>query len=313
MHPSAFRSLAMLAGAAALLGGCDGGHDPSEVNLRVTVLTIGVDYSNAYLLRADGEPGQAVATQVTVYRFLPLGAHEIRLEGLTTNCTLNGPESVPVTIERGQLVSVVFQVECRAVTGVISVTALFSGRDFDNNGFNAVATGPGGAGSGVAAFHLGGSGIIPGVPAGSYDITLTGLSENCRIIGPTVQASVTVGELVYDTARVQIPVECTATTGDVRLVAVTSGSDLDTDGYSIWLDGVELYPTYFFYYYYHYAPVRLSPNGEHLLGQVSPGSHVIELREIALNCAVEGSNPRTVTVNLGLVTEALFQIVCAAP
>jgi hypothetical protein len=308
----AFRSLAVLAGAAALLGGCDGGHDPSEVNLRVTVLTSGVDYPNAYLLRADGEPGQAVTTQVTVYRFLSLGAHEIRLERLPANCTLNGPESVPVTIERGQLVSVVFQVECRAVTGVISVTALFSGRDFDNDGFNVVATATAGAGS-VATF-LGGSGIIPGVPAGSYDITLTGLNQNCRIIGPTVQASVTVGGLVYDTARVQIPVECTATTGDVRLVAVTSGSDLDTDGYSIWLDGVELRPpTYSFYYYYYYPPVRLSPNGEHLLGQISPGSHIIELREIALNCAVEGSNPRTVTVNLGLVTEASFQIVCAAP
>jgi hypothetical protein len=311
MHPIAFRSLAVLTGAAALLGGCDGGHDPSEVNLRVTVLTSGVDYPNAYLLRADGEPGQAVTSQVTVYRFLSLGAHEIRLERLPANCTLNGPESVPVTVERGQLVSVVFRVECRAITGVISVTALFSGRDFDNDGFNAVATGTAGAGSSVATFP-GGSSIIPGVPAGSYDITLTGLNQNCRITGPTVQASVTVGGLVYDTARVQIPVECTATTGDVRLVAVTSGSDLDPDGYSIWLDGVELYPTYVFYYY-HYPPVRLSPNGEHLLGQISPGSHVIELREIAPNCAVEGSNPRTVTVNLGLVTETLFQIICAAP
>ena len=152
---------------------------------------------------------------------------------------------------------------------------------------------------------------IPGLAPGNYAIGLSGFEQNCRVLGDaTVTAVVTLGGLTYDTTAVAFSVECTPTTGDIRLVTVSSGTTLDPDGYTMWFDGVEEIQFYG-YYGEPSVPARISSNGEWLLAGRAPGDHTIELRDVASNCVIAGGNSRAVTVTVGAVTDVRYEVGCA--
>ena len=139
-----------------------------------------------------------------------------------------------------------------------------------------------------------------------YEVALSGLSPNCRMTGPAVQtATVTAGGLDYAVASVDFAVVCTATTGDLRVITITTGMNPDQSGYSLWMNGQVVGDGYGDF-------LTLPPNGERLLRRLASGSHTLELRHVAANCSVEGANPRPVTITPGLVLAESFHINCAA-
>jgi hypothetical protein len=87
-----------------------------------------------------------------------------------------------------------------------------------------------------------------------------------------------------------------ATTGAVEVTTATGGVDLDTDGYMLFLDGVEVQP--------------IGPSATTTLDQLTASAHVVGLAGVAGNCQVEGSNPRGVTVTAGGTAAAAFAVAC---
>lgn len=59
------------------------------------------------------------------------------------------------------------------------------------------------------------------------------------------------------------------------------------------------------------APVALAENDTAVVGDLSAGDIEVTLADVATGCAVEGANPRTVTVVEGVQALVAFRIVCA--
>ena len=87
-----------------------------------------------------------------------------------------------------------------------------------------------------------------------------------------------------------------STDGRLEISVVTNGTALDIDGYGVTLDGAEVR--------------AVQANGSVTLGEISQGSHVLELSGLAENCAVQGENPRTIVVPNGKTLSASFVVVC---
>ncbi len=85
---------------------------------------------------------------------------------------------------------------------------------------------------------------------------------------------------------------------------VTTGTQIDSDGYTVTLIGAGLPQP---------DARRFQPNGAetyHFSGV--DGEHVAELRDVAENCSVSGRNPRAVDVVPGARSETIFEIACLA-
>jgi hypothetical protein len=158
----------------------------------------------------------------------------------------------------------------------------------------------------------GGSGAFNGLPAGTYTVSLDPVADNCALVGNASQTvSVATGGLTRDTARVTFNVACQAVTGDVDLITQSSVNP-DGDGYLVELDGVPVMveSSGWYYYYYYPTPLRMGPTASYRLERLTPGDHTIELTDIAPHCRVEGTNPRTVTVALGVIVPVTFNVLC---
>lgn len=320
---AARRTLLALAAAAGWLAlACGDGPTPlptPDRTLRVTVVTTGVDFdSDGYLLHGDDiEQAVVSAGTVTIYRDLAPGSYELRLDGLAANCTLDGPDVVPVTITEGQLSSVSFQVQCTATTGAFQISAPTTGRDYGNASYFVELGGEGITRS--ASVSPNQAVTMQGLPGGSYELTFGSRAENCTVMGQNPRtAAISVGTPAYQTTAVAFQVECSATTGEVRLISTTTGEDADPDGYLVWRDGIQVFAPacdpfeYPACYYTYTAALRLYPNAERLLRETGPGTQIYELRDVAPNCVVDGVHPRPVTVTVGDTVEAVFNVVCSS-
>jgi hypothetical protein len=83
----------------------------------------------------------------------------------------------------------------------------------------------------------------------------------------------------------------------VRVTTTTGGSDLDPDGYTAVIGGIQQ---------------LVATNGSTLFTGLTPGSAAAALNGVAANCVVSGSNPRDVTVVAGDTTTAAFTISCTS-
>jgi WD40 repeat protein len=84
--------------------------------------------------------------------------------------------------------------------------------------------------------------------------------------------------------------------GSIHLAAVTTGLDLDDDGYLVDVDlGVT---------------VVLPANGEVAFTDLAPGSHNLRISGIATNCTVGGGVNQQITVTAGEVTTVRLTITC---
>jgi hypothetical protein len=308
-----------LAAAVAFAAACGEPTDPtnSKSRLQINVATIGVDYDpDGYLLRGvDIEQAVASGPAVTVYRWLWPGSYDVQLDGLAANCNLSGPAVVPVTIVAGQMSSVSFAVECHATTGSLLVATPTRGRDFTTASYAIVVDGAGVHRTGTAYPNI--SNFINAIPPGTYEVVFQSRAANCQTTGTNPQtATVTAGGLTYQNVSVSFPVECSATTGDVHLVTATTGESVDANGYTVFRDGQEIIVTYcdpfdFYCYYPRRAPLRLDPDAEWSFRAVVPATYSYELRDLAANCVVNGSNPRSVPVTAGDTAEVLFNVACS--
>jgi hypothetical protein len=88
------------------------------------------------------------------------------------------------------------------------------------------------------------------------------------------------------------------TTGTAQVTTVTTGADLDPDGYTLVADGSN--------------STSIGINSNASFTQLPPGSHSLQLNGAATNCTVTSPNPLTVTVTAGKTVQATFTIVCTA-
>ena len=88
-------------------------------------------------------------------------------------------------------------------------------------------------------------------------------------------------------------------TGSLALRTNTTGSHLDPDGYHLVIDGK--------------GGTVVGVNAISSLTELSPGSHLVELRGVAGNCSVDGANPVTVEIIAGQTADASFFVICQVP
>ena len=86
------------------------------------------------------------------------------------------------------------------------------------------------------------------------------------------------------------------TAASLEITTATTGSQLDPDDYTFIVDGG--------------AGQSIGINGDATLTGLEPGAHEVGLTGVAPNCAVTGSNPRTVTAVADETTTVSFDVEC---
>jgi hypothetical protein len=86
-------------------------------------------------------------------------------------------------------------------------------------------------------------------------------------------------------------------TGSIQVSSVTTGVELDQDGYTVSVDGQSR---------------ALGTNASATLQDISAGEHDVELNGLAPNCVVTTPNPVRVTVSAGSVARVSMAISCSA-
>ena len=85
---------------------------PSTGSVEVTTVTSGPGPAG-YTVSMDGGTGQSIGGNATfTMAGVAPGAHSILLAGLTTNCSVQGPNPQPVTVTAGQTATASFAVRC---------------------------------------------------------------------------------------------------------------------------------------------------------------------------------------------------------
>jgi hypothetical protein len=87
-----------------------------------------------------------------------------------------------------------------------------------------------------------------------------------------------------------------STTGQIGVTTVTTGDDVDADGYTLTVDGA--------------AGSAIGANDQVVIPSLTAGTYSIGLSGIAANCAVQ-NNPRDVAVTAGLTAPTQFDVACA--
>jgi hypothetical protein len=84
--------------------------------------------------------------------------------------------------------------------------------------------------------------------------------------------------------------------GDFAVITVSSGDELDLDGYEIRVNDISS------------GAIGVNDNVEFQARAV--GTYTVELTEVAANCAVNGDNPRPVQVIADSLTDTTFEVTC---
>lgn len=84
----------------------------------------------------------------------------------------------------------------------------------------------------------------------------------------------------------------------LRITTVTSGVEVDQDGYGVSIDGQ--------------AAQAIGVNTSLTVNQIADGAHTVGLSDVAGNCAVGGQNPQSVNVTSGVTASIDFEVTCTA-
>jgi hypothetical protein len=271
---------------------------PGSGSLQVTTATSGSSLDpDGYTVSLDGGNPQAVSINGTLsIGSVPPGSHSVRLSEEAPNCTISGDNPRAVTISSGQTATVQFAIACVTPppgSGSVQVTAATSGSSLDPDGYTLRIDG-----GSPQALTINGSRTVGNLTAGTHTVQLGGIAANCTVAGDNPRA-VTISS--GQTATVQFAIACVTPppgTGSVQVTATTSGSSLDPDGYTLRIEGG--------------SPQALTINGSRTVGNLTVGTHTVQLGGIAANCTVAGENPRSVTVAAEQTATVSFAIACAA-
>ncbi len=287
-------ALAMGGGAAAwtACGGDDGGTTgptgSGSVSATLTMSGASQDVDGCVVSLDGGGQRRIMGGETATWSGVAVGPHDVGISDVAGNCQVVGDLTRSVSVAERQTTTVTFAVTCDQSVGSIEVTTQTGGEDLDPDGYGFSVDGAGSIAIGVNATARTG-----GLAPGDHTVALQGVASNCSVGGGSTR-SVPVVE--NQTTSVTFPVNCVALAGSIDVSATTAGEDLDEDGYEIRIDGG--------------APSLIGINGSFLAGGLSPGDHEVELSGEAFNCAVNGENPRTVTVSADAATPVAFDVTC---
>src|SRR2546421_5163226 len=236
--------------------------------LGVTVSTAGVALDpDGYVVWVDDALSQPIDDNGALTFNVPSGAHEVALYGVAANCTVGGFNPRMVYPGSDLVAATAFTVTCRS-QGDVYVSTSTTGVDLDPDGYTVTVDG--GAGQPMAS---NGTVPFPGVAAGSHTVALSGIAGNCSVTSANPQTvTVTAGA----TTGAPFSLSCAPTgggSGTLTIATSTTGSNLDSDGYSLTGDGTTSRP--------------IVTNGSVTVA-VAAGAHPVALSGVAANCVVGG-------------------------
>ena len=243
-------------------------------NIIVTTISGGQDIgSQPYGLRLDGFHQGTIATTGTVeLTGIHEGAHELTLTSVPTNCTVLGSNPRTVNVTYLQNSTVQFAITCARRNGELRVVVATNGIDLDTDGYMLRIDN--GQVMGIASSS---TTTIPGLQEGVHTITLSNVQENCTVAEPHPRSAT----VIYaQTVSVSILVTCVRRQGAIRVIAATTGTDLDPNGYRLIVDDL---------------PVRtLAVNGVQDYPELATDvTHSVYLYDIARNCVLAGEQYRS--------------------
>jgi probable HAF family extracellular repeat protein len=261
--------------------------------LRITTTTTGPSPDpDGYAFSVDGGGTQPIAANtVTTVSSLAVGAHMVELLNVEANCVVQGTKLRAVTIVAGTTADVNFEVACAATFGSIAVITTSLGPTADPDGYTVVLDGLEQGPIGVSATIN-----LTGVTPGARQVGLSGLALGCLAQGENPQSIIVEAGI---TATARFSIGCVITTGTVEVTTVTTGSQLDPDGFLISLDdGVGQV---------------IGVNTTLTFPAVAPGAHTVKLAGLAVNCVVQISDVKPVSVIAGNKSTVSFAVRCPPP
>lgn len=178
--------------------------------------------------------------------------------------------------------------------GTLRVATVTTGENIYSDGYVVVVDG-----ENEQAIGVSGTLAITGLAAGVHEVTLVGVAANCTVTGSNPRTiTVSAGETVGTT----FAVSCWRMLGALEITTVTTGEDVDADGY--WLvDEWDMW-----------GPITrtIGVNEVVRIGGLDVGVHGVELADVAVNCTVSGSNARAVTVTADDTASIVFEVACEA-
>jgi Tol biopolymer transport system component len=121
---------------------------------------------------------------------------------------------------------------------------------------------------------------------------LGGLPVNCTLSGQNPQ---TVATQSGQQATLSFQVSCVAVVGAVQVLTVTTGTELDGDGYTVTVAG---------------TAEAIGVNDSETFSGLPVGDYPVELSNVDASCSLAGENPRTLSVAFGQTAQTTFQITC---
>jgi len=224
------------------------------------------------------------------------GAYTVSLADVPENCTVAEPRSVAVSVTASQTVDVSFQVTCPPA-GTLRVKATVTGPNPDEH-FLAV--------EGDCDYYyvcnykeldVGGS-VEFSLVAGTYAITLANVEPNCSVALPNPRSVTVVANVEIE---ITFAVTCVAITR-IHVSVPTTGPDQDQNYLVGVSDCSASLPC---------AQMYVQAGGT-IEVLVPPGTHTVQLTDVASNCTVSGANPVVVTTTTSSVTDVTFQVTCTA-
>jgi hypothetical protein len=267
---------------------------PGTGSLQVAVATSGPGTDpDGYLVAVDGGQATPIGTSASVLLTgLPVGTRTVALSGVAANCAVSGDNPRQAAVSGTELDLVAFAVICTqspGSNGTVRVSTTSAGPDQDPNGYSVRIDGGAAQPIGTEATIS-----IAGVASGSHSVTLDGLSLNCTPALNPQTVTVSSG----GRADVAFAVTCIPAFGIIATSTVTTGESIDVDGYIARVNGG--------------AGKPVPANGTVLRGGLAPGSHTVQLDNVAGNCQVQGDNPRAAIVSGNETIAVAFQVICTA-
>jgi WD40 repeat protein len=142
--------------------------------------------------------------------------------------------------------------------------------------------------------------VIPGLAPGLHMVQLEGMSANCQVTTANPRSATVVSD---DTTRVDFNLVCAPRMGSVRVTTVTTGVEIDPDGYIAVVTRAVSLPV---------VALPVPVNGVTTLPNVREGQNTVTLEDVVSNCAIAGADTATVTVPFGGTVDVAFTLECVA-
>jgi len=263
----------------------------TQGSLVVTTSTTGVDPDpDGYTVTVDGGVNQTIGVSSTVtINNVSAGDRTVALTGVADNCTVTAPHPRTVTVPVGSSMQTDFIINCTNILGTVDVVTATAGVDLDGNGYTVTVQG-----RPPVFIDVNDTVSVTDVVWGDRTVTLSNVDGNCTVDPPGASRTVAVPQ--RDTVETVFNITCVALTGSLTVIANTTGTDLDADGYMVSVDG---------------GPAQALPaNGQVVFNNATTGDRSVLLTGIAPNCSVT-PNPATVTVPPQGNANYTFNVTCS--